>query len=965
MSDYHNSEAPIAGALVELFQLASLSGPSLLLLDKQETDAEVVLCKKGFSTAKHVQGTVNFKVEVNGKYSVRISRDGFLPTEDQIVVNCSRFHCSACNPELKPQLKADFCADKVLNLAVLDALTNLGVAGATVNTWAKQNSERDGGASYDTNHSGIALIPLKTNGFHQFEILQAGYTTLTKELEVNVPQGSCDVFHPMLLAPLSPQLPPSCKHGLRASLAWAMEDLDLDLYSWRMDNNNTENTCLTYFCDGKDPCSGITHDIDSKAGGLNGSETITYCNDEDFVHMIFVDGGTISSWGKDSLQLTLQGEERSLDVFGSPADQVQASKRYWLAGCLLLQDDGQFVFSEVNLFFSEQPSVEQPDYCYNIVKLRRLQQKRERESIGELVLSLRTDQTLFEATVELRLASGMTRFVTANENCLVRFVGINPGHLTISVQAPSHQPALVDLEFSCDGDLHCQHQLEIHLVPETKPGYLQLSLLGFSPGEMELHLVEINEKERDKFCETYQSQPTSCIGSNYSRIGGGEQISLSAPASRPFLHYMVFVKDTSTSEANFDLQSKLRLAVSYEGRTKTHQISDIAPSSYNNFWLAGCLKVIGDKIVFLEVDIFSRLSPVDLDRLRCVGLLKNRVDRETFFCPSVSLKVNTIDNVDRRTVEARIIVRRLVGGEDQEVDVPHFSNQVPIDANGLYKVRATAPGYLDAFQEIKVDCELDHCARCQPAVEVPLVKVFASPGVSLTMLAPVTENLPNPASINLLRLSAESELLGVIKPEDEDVQSVFIKEEPKGDTNHYLVAVQLADEMKNNKKNVHVLINDHMGEELRVEMTGESKYRAGRYWLVGCITGQNITAASFTEVQRAFLNCTTIIFVTFQVNVMMNSLTEATNSCSRFLLTRQKNCLTSAKGPGYTIEEASEAKVLPAATTMIPRDCSLTCSAHSDCKAWTWDLVGGCKLFKEGKISGFLAGMSSFAGTCP
>ena len=97
---------------------------------------------------------------------------------------------------------------------------------------------------------------------------------------------------------------------------------------------------------------------------------------------------------------------------------------------------------------------------------------------------------------------------------------------------------------------------------------------------------------------------------------------------------------------------------------------------------------------------------------------------------------------------------------------------------------------------------------------------------------------------------------------------------------------------------------------------------------------------------------------------MMNSLTEATNSCSRFLLTRQKNCLTSAKGPGYTIEEASEAKVLPAGMTLIPRDCSLTCSAHSDCKAWTWDLVGGCKLFKEGKISGFLAGRSSFAGTC-
>ena len=42
VSDYHKHESPIAGALVQLFQLSTLSGPSLLLLDKQETDAEVL-----------------------------------------------------------------------------------------------------------------------------------------------------------------------------------------------------------------------------------------------------------------------------------------------------------------------------------------------------------------------------------------------------------------------------------------------------------------------------------------------------------------------------------------------------------------------------------------------------------------------------------------------------------------------------------------------------------------------------------------------------------------------------------------------------------------------------------------------------------------------------------------------------------------------------------------------------------
>ena len=43
VSDYHKHESSIAGALVELFQLSTVAGPSLLLIDKQETDAEVLI----------------------------------------------------------------------------------------------------------------------------------------------------------------------------------------------------------------------------------------------------------------------------------------------------------------------------------------------------------------------------------------------------------------------------------------------------------------------------------------------------------------------------------------------------------------------------------------------------------------------------------------------------------------------------------------------------------------------------------------------------------------------------------------------------------------------------------------------------------------------------------------------------------------------------------------------------------
>lgn len=968
VTDYHNHESPIAGALVELFQLSTLSGPSLLLLDQQETDAEVLI-GTNITFLKCSQGVAYFKVEANGKYSVRISRDGFLSTEDQITLNCSQFHCSACNPELKPQLKAEFCKDKSLILAVLDAVTNLGVAGATVQTWIEVNSERDGIVSRVTNKSGIAVIPLNANGFYQFEVWQAGFTRLSKDFKVDVPQGSCAAYQPIMLAPLSPLLPPTCRHGLRASLAWTIEDTDLDLYSWRVDNNNTENTCLTYFCDGKDPCSGITHDIDSKAGGLNGSETITYCNYEDFVHMIYVDGGNLR-WKEDStLQLNLQGEEMGIEVVGRPANSIQLSKRYWLAGCLLLQPDGQFTFTEVNLFFTDQPSVKQPDHCYNLVKLRRLQEKKEGEVLGEFTVNLRTDQPLSEATVELRLASGMTRYLMADENGQARFSGLNPGHLTVTVHAQGHQPAVVDTVFSCRADLHCKDELELHLLPNTEPGSLQISLLGRPEDEMELHLVEINEDGTTSFCQTFYRQPESCEGTNYSKISGGELISLSDPASRPLLTYMVFVKDTSTTSAGFDNHSEVRLAVSYEGNVKTRQLFKVASSSYKTYWLAGCLKVLGDNFVFVEVDTFSRISPLELDRLTCVGLLKTKVAKVSYFCPEVSLTINTVDSATRSNVKARVALVREDGDEEEEVDVPISFNQIPIKANGLYKIMASALGYLNGFQEVKVACDLSQCSQCQPTVEVVLVKPLLVSSISMTLIAPHQSNLQKPDSIHLLKLS--SELMSVIKSDDPDVQSVRVpgfKEGLVRNTSqdvHYLLAVELANEKEDNPNNLGIVITDQKGEELRVEMGVGSRHRVGRFWMVGCLAGGNITAASFAQVGILSSSSSVINIVVYtQVNVMMDTLAEATDLCRPFLLSRQRDCLANAKGPGFTIEEATDAEVQPTHTASIPRDCSLACIKQPNCTAWSWDEKEGCQLYTGGKLSGYLAGKTSFAGTC-
>ena len=97
---------------------------------------------------------------------------------------------------------------------------------------------------------------------------------------------------------------------------------------------------------------------------------------------------------------------------------------------------------------------------------------------------------------------------------------------------------------------------------------------------------------------------------------------------------------------------------------------------------------------------------------------------------------------------------------------------------------------------------------------------------------------------------------------------------------------------------------------------------------------------------------------------MMDTLDEASDLCRPFLLSRQRDCLANAKGPGFTIVEATDAEVGPTHTASIPRDCSLACIKQPNCKAWRWDEVEGCQLYTTGKLSGYLAGKTSFAGTC-
>ena len=114
--------------------------------------------------------------------------------------------------------------------------------------------------------------------------------------------------------------------------------------------NSTDN-CLTYYYNGKDPCNGATFDVDSKNDGLNGSETITYCNTEDYSNMVYIDdlSGHGTSLLSSQTRLIITSSQGTEKILLNPSEVVDVEgKRYCLVDCLFTTNLEHFDFTPVN-----------------------------------------------------------------------------------------------------------------------------------------------------------------------------------------------------------------------------------------------------------------------------------------------------------------------------------------------------------------------------------------------------------------------------------------------------------------------------------------------------------------------------------------------------------------------------------------------------------------------------------------
>merc|ERR1711970_330103 len=740
------TNAWITGARVSLALTDSLSGPSLIQV--------------GQPIYSNTEGLATFPIELNGEYSVSIVADGYISAEVPVTIQCNTAHCESCSPTAPIALIQDFCTDKELKLIVKDAQTNRPVVGATVSTTLEFYNGPRTFSTLITGETGEVQIPIVANGVYEAKVSIEGYIPFSTSYEVDVSDGECDILAPAILMTLVATPEDDC---VSMSLIWGEEPQDLDLYSYRVHENNTNDQCLTYYCDGKDPCSGVTFDVDNQNGGNNGTETITYCaGSESYSNMVYVDdlSGEGQTLLASSARLIITTPEKTQEiVLNTTRTSDNENKRYWLAGCLVTDGAGEFDFLQLNQFLDVQPSSEDPLVCHSRIALSDVQ-----DNYGSTI-NAAVEITVVDANTG-EPVEGVLTSVTSERESHSRITGAD-GSDSLPVSQNGDYSLLAEhndyiserhvVTVSCpeNSEDQCITTMTISMLAKPTDGTVQFALNWGEPAtqiiashdiasralttisanqDLDLHILQVDIEDTRMYCDTYFANPTGCPDTSLNKNvqeGGSDReiITIDDTTTRTGgATYMVFADDNSVSGPAL-FYSAARIIVSDGLSTRTQDLpaptEDAAAGS--RYWLAGCLELTSNSFNYIPVNKFSRESPMTNEKYYCHNLFKNGgvVEPAEPFCPNTDLKVTihnslTNDNVDNSHVS--IVLED--GGNEYVI----ANGAVPeagvvssrINKNGKYVIRVEADGFMSAREEYVVNCVMVDCGACEPTILVPV-----------------------------------------------------------------------------------------------------------------------------------------------------------------------------------------------------------------------------------------------------
>jgi len=556
------TDKAVPNALVKVILVRTKEGPEFTQLDEPKYTDD--------------NGTAFFKVPMNGVYRVEVTADGYETIEVPKDVHCNVDHCEGCAPNVVVIVTPDFCPEKSLKLIIRDCMTNAPISGASVVTTLDTIGTEYTSVKVDSSistESGEVIIPLSENGNYNSIVTVAGYGTILNSFEVNVDKDECDVFNPVDTVPICPPVKPGCT---RVTLAWA-NDKDIDLNGFRVNKTNTNDTCKTKpsCCDHckKEDCSGVDPSIDDK-DGLNGTETITYCNTTDYSNLLFISdptgkGDFLPNSGA-KIVITL-GEKKQV-IRLEDTSRPEGAK-YWVAGCLTTTQSS-FTFIAINKFSDTQPDLEDPLLCFDRVEeaektllnivLNNAQLKvnfydadtkdpivgamAEASSLTESVSRLSKDDG--KAAIKISkngeyIVGGTAEGYVAVENAVTvdcpvcKTVGkTNPGKSCVfpfsykgrvyNKCVPwgeqfwcSLQPEFANGAWGfCDTTLcptggepgkECAETVAFSMVPEGQKDKVEIVLnWGDQANNLDLHTVQVHNQVSNNWCETYFGKKSGC-----------------------------------------------------------------------------------------------------------------------------------------------------------------------------------------------------------------------------------------------------------------------------------------------------------------------------------------------------------------------------------------------------------------------------------------------------------------------
>ena len=680
---------------------------------------------------------------------------------------------------------------------------------------------------------------------------------------------NCDLYGLVMMGAKPVYPPKTCNdeetEAIRVSLAWGETPDDLDLYSFRIDAEDPEDTCLAYYCDQKELCGCMEFTEDVKTGGLNGTESISYCCNDPEYYMIYVDDvsgkGTSMKRSEAKILITKDSGTQTVVSLNSANTPSGSEARYWLAGCMVIVDQ-EPEFTIVDKFFEEDPTVEDPLYCYNL--FNELTKVEDPMIPTNLVISSAISKLpINEATVRITSTTGDVRAyedtTSADGEALV-FVD-EPGTYGVIVSAEGYIPDSDILVIECAEDAleDCEASLAVELMPKTEDGSIQLTLDWsgvVGPQDLDLFTFQVSKDDTSQTCLTSSYETGDCTGVRQtydSEDGseGGESAILYDVSSNSRYTYMVMAMKYD-DESLFDSQARVTVSDGNQATTLELDASQADDTVGAVYWIAGCVSIVGKSYNFIPVNQFYLDNPLENGnsmKLYCHHLIESGAASTTTpqpFCDRATISVVVSDATTFEQIDAFVGISFIDGAtievvaDDAETEDGVVS--VSISRNGNYVIEVSADGYISDNDDLIVACDVDDCSSCSHTVNVILSPRIRDDTIRIMLgwgempnnwdLKTLQTNIENP--LDTCITSAEGSCVGTTSPSNQENSYGAETLDITNSSYIYLVYVKNSCGVPYSTVDAsHITITD--GVETTKSYLQVEYYQHETYWVVGCL----------------------------------------------------------------------------------------------------------------------------------